>query len=66
MNTRRTSARRLDEEKANAGVPSRGNEVPPLEEVANDDQALVNPSPLTDEDISRTFLQMAQAITNNA
>ncbi|TMX04502.1 hypothetical protein EJD97_007967 [Solanum chilense] len=62
MNTRRTVARRHDEEIANAGFPPRGNQVPTLEKVANDDQAL----PMTDGDIRETFLQMAQTITTQA
>ncbi|TMX05864.1 hypothetical protein EJD97_006910 [Solanum chilense] len=63
MNTRRTAARELDEEISNAGVPPRGNQVPPLEEVANDDQAHVNPPPLTDGDVRAAFIQMAQVIS---
>ncbi|XP_069147184.1 uncharacterized protein [Solanum lycopersicum] len=59
------AARRLDEEIANAGVPSQGNQVPPLEEVSNDDQAPINP-PLMDGEIRSAFLQMAQAITTQA
>ena len=45
MNTRRNAARRLEEEIANAGVPPCGDQVPPLENDVNDDQALVNPPP---------------------
>ena len=48
MNTQRNAARRLEKEIANAGVPSRGYQVPPLKKVVNDDQALTNPPP-TDE-----------------
>ena len=48
MNTRRTAARRLDEEIANVGVSPQGNQVPPLEEGANDDKALVDRPPFTD------------------
>ncbi|TMW97867.1 hypothetical protein EJD97_004878 [Solanum chilense] len=66
MNTRRTAARRLDEEISNAGVSPRGNQVPPLEEVPNDDQAPVSPPLLTDGDIRVAFLEMAQAITTQA
>ena len=39
MNTRRIDAQRLDEEIANVGASPRGNQVPLLKEVANDDQA---------------------------
>ena len=66
MNAWRSAARRLDEEISNARVPPRGNQVPPLEEVPNDDQAPVNPPPLTDGDIRVAFLQLAQAITTQA
>ena len=66
MNTRRTTARRLDEEIANVGVSPQGNQVPPLEEGANDDQDPVNPPPLKDGDIRDAFLQMAQDITTQA
>ena len=48
MNTQRTATRRLDGEIAHVRAPPRGNQVPPLEEVANDDQAPVNPPSLTD------------------
>ena len=50
---------RLDKEIANAGAPSKGNQVPPLKEVSNDDQALVNPPPLEDGDIRVVFVQMS-------
>ena len=59
MNTRRNVARRLEEEIANAGVPPHGDQVPPLEEDVNDDQAPVNPYPLTDENIKDALFQMA-------
>ena len=66
MNIWRTTAQRLDEEIANAGIPPRGNQVPPLEEVANDDKALVNHPPLIDGDIKAAYLQMAHAFTTQA
>ena len=66
MNTQRTAARRLDKEISNGGAPPRGNQVPPLEEIVNDDQAPINPPPLTDGDIRVAFIQMAQAITTQA
>ena len=47
----------------NAVVPPHGDQVPSLEEDVNDDQALVNPPPLKDENIRTTLLQMAQDIT---
>ena len=48
---------------AHAGVPPRGDQVPPLEEGVNDDQAPANPPPLTNDNISSTFIQMSQDIT---
>ncbi|TMW82940.1 hypothetical protein EJD97_003784 [Solanum chilense] len=42
MNTRRNATGRLDREIANAGVPPRDDQVPPIEEVANDYQTPVN------------------------
>ena len=66
MNTRRNAARRLEEEVANAGSPPHDEQVPPLEEDANAEQAPVNPPPLTDGDIRETLLHMSQAITTQA
>ena len=66
MNTWKNAARRLQEEIANAGAPSRGDQVPLLEADGNDDQAPVNPPPLMDGDIRYAFLQMSQAITTQA
>ena len=40
--------------------------VPPLDEVANDDQAPTNPPTMMDGDIRDAFLQMDQAITTQA
>ena len=57
---------RLEEEIANAGVPSHSDQVPPLEEEVNDDQAPINLSPLTDENIRAALLQMSQDITTQA
>ncbi|TMX02698.1 hypothetical protein EJD97_020319, partial [Solanum chilense] len=59
----RNTAQRLHKEIVNLGVPPRNNQVPPLEEVANDGQAPSSPLALTDGDIRVAFLQMAQAIT---
>ncbi|TMW94055.1 hypothetical protein EJD97_010796, partial [Solanum chilense] len=66
MNTLRTTAQSMDEEIVNVGTPPRGNQVPPLEENANDDQAPINPPPLMDGEIRDAFIQMAQAITTQA
>ena len=62
MNTRRNAAWRIDAEIANEWVPPRGNQVPPLEEVANDDQALSNPPAMTNGHIRDDFLQMAMPL----
>lgn len=48
------------------GVPPRGNHVPLLEEVANDDKALANPPAMTDEDIRGSFLLMSQEFTTQS
>ena len=48
------------------GVPPRGNQVHPLEEVANNDQAPANSPAMTDGDIMDAFLQISQAITTQA
>ena len=63
MNTQTNVALRFEEEISNAGDPPHGDQVPPLEKGENDDQAPVNPSPLTDENIRATLLQMSQALT---
>ena len=47
MNTRRNTTRRLEEDFASAVVLPCGDQVPPLEEDVNDDQAPVDP-PLVD------------------
>ena len=60
------AVQRHEEEIANAGVPIRGDQVPSLEEVVNDDQALVNPPLLTDKSIRLALFQFAQAITAQA
>ena len=63
MNTQRDTTRRLDEEIANVGAPTRGNQVPPLEEDVNDDQAPTNPLPFTAGELRAAFIQMSQEIT---
>ena len=62
MNTKRNTARRLEEQIINAGVPPHGYQVPPVEQDVNDDQAPVNPPPLNDENIRAALFKMAQAI----
>ena len=66
MNTRRNATRRLEEEIYNAGVPPRGDQVPPLKEVVVDDSTLANPPPITLAQIRAIFSQMTQAITNQS
>ena len=63
MTTQRNATRRLEEEIANAGALPFGDQVPPLEEGENDDQAPENPPFLTEKDIRSALLQMAQDIT---
>ena len=63
MNTQRNVARRLEEEIANARAPPSGGQVPPLEEGEDGEHVLVNPPPLTNENMRTTLLHMAQAIT---
>ena len=43
MNTQINAAQRLGDEISNVGFPARNDQVPPLEEDVNDDQASVNP-----------------------
>ena len=66
MNAWRNTTRILEEEIANAGAPSRGEQVPPLEEDVNVYQAPVNPPPLMDEDIRAPLIQLAKAATVQA
>ena len=61
INTRRNMARKLEEEVANAGAPPCGDQVPPLEENANVDQAPANPLP-TEAGMRGIVAQMAQAL----
>ena len=63
MDIQSYAERRHEEEIGNAGFPSHSDKVPPLEEDENDDQAILNPSPLTDENIRSALFQMSQAIT---
>ena len=57
---------RLEKEIANAGVPPRDDLVLPFEEDMNDDQAPINPPPITVEDIRADLFQMAQDIITQA
>ena len=51
MNTRRNAPLRLKEEVANVGAPPHVDQVPPLEENANVDQAPAIPQPMTEAEI---------------
>ena len=66
MDILRNATQRLDENISNAGNPPRGNQVPPLKEDVNNDQAPVNPSRFMDGYIRASLFQMAQAITIQA
>ena len=46
-----------------AGVPPHCDQVPPLDNDLNDDQARVNTPPFTDEDIQFALFQIDNAIT---
>ena len=64
INTRRNSARRLEEEVAYAGAPPHDEQVPPLKENANVDQAPANPPPMTTQALAETL--QAQAMKAQA
>ena len=66
MNTQRNAARRLEEEVANVGVPPHDEQVPPLEENDNVDQALTNPPPMMEAEMRAIPAQMAQSMTTEA
>ena len=55
MNTQRNATRILEEEIGNVKVCPRGDQVPPLEKDANDEQAPFNPPSLADGDIWTAF-----------
>ena len=59
-------AQRLEEEIAIARSPSRGDQVPFLEEKSNFEEAPVNPPPLTVGDIKVSLIQFAQVVTTLA
>ena len=66
MNTRRNATRRLKEEVANAGAPPHDEQVLPLEENANVDQALANPPPITEAEMRAILAQIGQAMLTQA
>ena len=66
MNTQRNSAQRLQEEVANAGAPPHDEQVPPLDENSNVDQALANTPPMMEAEMRSILSQMAQSMTTQA
>ena len=67
MTTRGVTARRVEEDLANAGVPPKGNQVPSQDnQVPSQQQAPVIPPPVTNGKIMSTFLTLAQDITTQA
>lgn len=66
MNTKGNTTRRLEEEITYGGDTLHGEQVPPLIEDANVEQASTNPSPFMDENIRSALLQLEQAITTQA
>ena len=63
MNTRRNTARRLEEEVSNTGAPPHGDQVPPLEEDANMEESPSNPPPMIEVQMRDILAQMDQEIT---
>ena len=66
MNTRKRATLRFEQEISNAGASPRGYQVPPLEEDANVEQAIVNTPPLMDGDISSSLIQLSHDFTTPA
>ena len=66
MSTQRNAARRLEEEFSNAGAPPHDEQVPPLEENDNVDQALTNPPPMMEAEMRAILAQMSQSMTTEA
>ena len=66
MNTQRNAARRLEEEVPNAGAPLHDQQVPPLEENANVDQAPAKPQLMTEVKMGAIIAQMDQSMTTQA
>ena len=62
MNTRMNVARRHDEEFTDTGAPPHAKQVPPLEENANVDQALANPSPMTEAEMRDILARISQTM----
>ena len=66
MNSRRNTARRLEEEVANAGAPPYDKQVPPFEEDVKVEQTPTNPPPMTEVEMRTILVRMAQAMTTQA
>ena len=66
MNTRTNAAQKHEEKVANAGAPPHGEQVPPLDEVANVEQAPANPPSMTEAEMRDILAQMAQSMTTQA
>ena len=66
FSTPRNVAQIVEEEISNAGVPPCSDQVPHLEEDVNNDQAPVNPPPMTDEDIRSSLFLLTKYITTQA
>ena len=58
--------RRLEEEVGNVGALPHGEQVPPLEENANVNQAPANPPPMMEAEMRDILDQMAQSMTTQA
>lgn len=63
MNTRRNAVQIFEENVANAGVHPHDDQIPPLDENANVDQDLIDPSSMKEEEMRVVIYQMAQAFT---
>ena len=63
MNTRRNVTRKIEEEVANEEASPHDELFPPLEEDANVEQALANPSTMMEAEMGTILSQMDQAMT---
>ena len=55
MDTRRTTARRVEEEVANAGATPQGNRIPCQEKVVVNDQVPINALAMKDGEVTQPF-----------
>ncbi|KAK4726954.1 hypothetical protein R3W88_031871 [Solanum pinnatisectum] len=63
MNTRWVTARKIEEENVNEGVPPQG---PQGDQVPRGNQVLVDPPAMSNEEVRSALLMMAQAVTTQA